>query len=153
MSRKTWITHTPGRASADSAEPMAQDYSSVRVQWRVRRWDGLAAKNGSNRRIGNQWQPTATVSDRIVRRRSMFDRQSSRQRPLGLEADPERSDRCLSGQQVRHCCHFRMFTARATTMTARARLIADWTSISILAQRLSGMVSVGLKAVALVKDT
>jgi hypothetical protein len=46
-----------------------------------------------------------------------------------------------------------MFTARATTMTARARLIADWTSMSIFAQRLSGIVSVGLNAAAFVKET
>jgi hypothetical protein len=46
-----------------------------------------------------------------------------------------------------------MFTARATTMTASARLIADWASISIFAQRLSGIASVGLKAVALVNET
>jgi len=46
-----------------------------------------------------------------------------------------------------------MLTALATTITARARLIADWTSISIFAQAVSGMVSVGLKAVALVKAT
>ena len=32
-----------------------------------------------------------------------------------------------------------MFTALATTITARVRLIADWTSISIFAQRLSGI--------------
>jgi len=30
-----------------------------------------------------------------------------------------------------------MFTALATTITAWARLVADWTSISIFAQRLS----------------
>jgi hypothetical protein len=48
---------------------------------------------------------------------------------------------------------WRMFTARATTMTARERLIADWTSISIFAQRLSGIVSVGLKADAFVNET
>lgn len=49
--------------------------------------------------------------------------------------------------------HFRMFTARATTITASERLIADCTSISIFAQRLSGSVSVGLNAAAFVKDT
>ena len=47
----------------------------------------------------------------------------------------------------------RMLTARATTITARARLIADWTSINILAQRLSGIASVGLNAVAFVNET
>ncbi|MFL5958649.1 MAG: hypothetical protein ACJ75G_00070 [Gaiellaceae bacterium] len=46
-----------------------------------------------------------------------------------------------------------MLTALATTITARARLIADWTSISIFAQRLSGIVSVGLNAVAFVNET
>jgi hypothetical protein len=47
----------------------------------------------------------------------------------------------------------RMLTALATTITARVRLIADWTSMSIFAQRLSGIASVGLNAVALVKET
>lgn len=46
-----------------------------------------------------------------------------------------------------------MFTALATTITARARLIADWTSISIFAQRLNGIASVGLNAVAFVNET
>src|SRR5690348_10587033 len=35
--------------------------------------------------------------------------------------------------------HWRMLTARATTITARERLIADWTSMVIFAQRLSGI--------------
>jgi hypothetical protein len=46
-----------------------------------------------------------------------------------------------------------MFTARATTITARLRLIADCTSISIFAHRLSGIVSVGLNADAFVNET
>jgi hypothetical protein len=46
-----------------------------------------------------------------------------------------------------------MLTARATTITARERLIADWASISIFAQRLSGIVSVGLNAAAFVNET
>ena len=46
-----------------------------------------------------------------------------------------------------------MFTARATTMTASVRLTADWTSISIFAQRLRGIVSVGLNAAAFVNET
>jgi hypothetical protein len=46
-----------------------------------------------------------------------------------------------------------MFTAGATTITASARLIADWISISIFAQRLSGIASVGLNAVAFVNET
>ena len=46
-----------------------------------------------------------------------------------------------------------MLTALATTITASERLIADSTSISIFAQRLSGIVSVGLNAVAFVNET
>ncbi len=52
-----------------------------------------------------------------------------------------------------HGLYLRMLTARATTITARLRLIADWASISIFAQRLSGIVSVGLNAAAFVNDT
>jgi hypothetical protein len=46
-----------------------------------------------------------------------------------------------------------MFTARATTITASERLMADWTSMSIFAHRLSGSASVGLNADEFVKDT
>ena len=42
-------------------------------------------------------------------------------------------------------------TAREMIMTAITREMADCASISILAQRVTGKVSVGLKAVALVK--
>ena len=46
--------------------------------------------------------------------------------------------------------HLRMFTARATTMIASKRLAADWTIMSSFTRWLSGIVSVGLNAVALV---
>jgi hypothetical protein len=46
-----------------------------------------------------------------------------------------------------------MFTARATTMSPSVKLIADCTSISIFAHRLSGIVSVGLNAAEFVYDT
>src|SRR5205085_2203287 len=49
--------------------------------------------------------------------------------------------------------YFRMFTARATTITAKLRLIADCTSMSIFAHRLSGSASVGLNADEFVNDT
>ena len=48
--------------------------------------------------------------------------------------------------------YLRMLTARATTMIARSRLAADSTSMSIFAQRLKGIASVGLNAVAFVND-
>jgi hypothetical protein len=43
-------------------------------------------------------------------------------------------------------------TARATTRATVMREMADWLSMVSLAQRVSGRVSVGLKAVALVND-
>jgi hypothetical protein len=43
-----------------------------------------------------------------------------------------------------------MLIARAETISASTRLAADSSNISIFAQRLSGIVSVGLKAVAFV---
>ena len=49
--------------------------------------------------------------------------------------------------------YLRMFTARAATINASRRLAADSSSISIFAQRLSGIASVGLKAVAFVYET
>ena len=49
--------------------------------------------------------------------------------------------------------YLRMFTARATTITASDRLIADCTSINIFAHRLSGSASVGLNADEFVNDT
>jgi len=42
------------------------------------------------------------------------------------------------------------FTARATTSKMVTRAVSDWIAISSLATALSGMVSVGLNAVALV---
>ncbi len=45
----------------------------------------------------------------------------------------------------------RMLTARATIMMAITSEMDDWTSITILAQRVTGNVSVGLRAVELVK--
>ncbi len=47
---------------------------------------------------------------------------------------------------------FRMLTARETTTATVTREASDCSIISSLAQAVSGMVSVGLKAVALVKD-
>ena len=46
----------------------------------------------------------------------------------------------------------RMLTARAMTRAARPSETADWTSMVSLAQRASGITSVGLNAVALVND-
>ena len=44
-----------------------------------------------------------------------------------------------------------MSTARATIMMAMTSEMDDWMSISIFAQRVMGIVSVGLRAVELVK--
>ena len=44
-----------------------------------------------------------------------------------------------------------MLTARATIMMAITSEMDDWTSIAIFAQRVTGNVSVGLRAVELVK--
>ncbi len=44
-----------------------------------------------------------------------------------------------------------MLTARATTKAVVDRAMALWTAINALAHRVSGIVSVGEKAVALVK--
>jgi hypothetical protein len=49
--------------------------------------------------------------------------------------------------------HARMFTARATTRPIVTSEISDCMSISIFAIGLSGIVSVGLNALALVNDT
>ena len=49
--------------------------------------------------------------------------------------------------------YLRMLTARATTRATVIRETADCSSMIIFAQRVSGIVSVGLKAVALVKET
>jgi hypothetical protein len=47
--------------------------------------------------------------------------------------------------------HENTFTARATTSPRMAIEITDWIAIVILAQGTSGITSVGLSAVALVK--
>ena len=46
-----------------------------------------------------------------------------------------------------------MFTARAATRSTVSAEVADSSSISTFARRLSGIASVGLKAIALVKAT
>ena len=56
-----------------------------------------------------------------------------------------------AGSKVR-TDHLRMLTARATTRIASTSEIADSNIMPNLAQRLSGITSVGLNAVALVKD-
>jgi hypothetical protein len=47
----------------------------------------------------------------------------------------------------------RMFTARAATNATVSSEASDWTSMSILAHCVRGMVSVGLKAVEFVAET
>ena len=58
---------------------------------------------------------------------------------------------CVAGQTAPR--YFKMLTARATTKAMVSRATADWSSMSIFAHRDSGIVSVGLKATALVNDT
>lgn len=48
--------------------------------------------------------------------------------------------------------YLKMLTALAITMARVRRATAAWTSISIFAHRAKGITSVGLKAVAFVKD-
>ncbi len=50
-------------------------------------------------------------------------------------------------------CYFKMFTALAATSAKVISDTADSSSIKILARAVSGMVSVGEKAVALVNET
>jgi len=49
--------------------------------------------------------------------------------------------------------HLRMLTARAATSAMVSREMSDWAAIKALAHGVSGGVSVGLNAVALVNDT
>jgi len=49
--------------------------------------------------------------------------------------------------------YLRMLTERAITRATVTRATADWASIASFAPRVSGIVSVGLNAVALVNDT
>ena len=59
-----------------------------------------------------------------------------------------------SDQHAGAKCHdFRMLTARAITSTTVITEIADWVSIVSFAQRVMGMTSVGLNAIAFVDDT
>jgi len=59
----------------------------------------------------------------------------------------------LGARWVRSARHqLRMLTARATTSPIVTSAVNDWPAIRALAIGVSGMVSVGLKAVALVKD-
>jgi hypothetical protein len=63
-----------------------------------RKWEG--AESGSNRRIGNRWQPTATVSQRMVRRGSRFESgrglcKTAADRPFLDQADLFRIERAV----------------------------------------------------------
>ena len=73
------------------------------------------------------------------------DRLAVDQQPVHVEdgrLDPHRAG----------TAQLRMFTARDTTRATVNSDASDWTMKSILAHGVSGMVSVGLKAVALVND-
>jgi len=84
---------------------------------------------------------------RLLQAEAAEDRGVEGQRPLEVAADEvDVTDADEHG-------YLRMLTARATTITASDRLIADCASISIFAQRLSGSVSVGLNADAFVNET
>jgi hypothetical protein len=83
----------------------------------------------------------------LLETKTAEDRGVERQRPLQVPADDV--DVADAGEHR----YLRMLTARATTITASDRLIADCASISIFDQRLSGSVSVGLNADAFVYET
>ena len=72
--------------------------------------------------------------------------------PPTLEASPmaEFHSPPVSGVQLPH--HLRMFTARDTTTATVTKEAKDWSIIKSFAQVVRGIVSVGLKAVALVND-
>src|SRR5262249_22535833 len=57
----------------------------------------------------------------------------------------------VSGWRTTQVDQVKAFTARATIRPNSASATVDWTSIAYLARWLSGMTSVGLKAVAFVK--
>jgi len=61
--------------------------------------------------------------------------------------------RLLVYSSTRLLVYFRMLTARAATSATVTSDAKDWTIISNLAQLVRGIVSVGLNAVAFVKDT
>ena len=56
-------------------------------------------------------------------------------------------------QGARYPAQPRMLTARATTRPTVTSAVSDWAAISHFAIGVSGIVSVGLKAVALVNET
>ena len=71
---------------------------------------------------------------------------------------PHRVARRRSSGAVRrrdhsHSIHRKTFTARATTRATVINAMHDWTHMMPFAPRDRGMTSVGLKAVAFVKDT
>lgn len=68
-------------------------------------------------------------------------------------APPGISRRRLCEVGPRQADHLRMFTARLATRTRVSSEVRAWKAISPLARRVSGRVSVGLKAAALVQAT
>ena len=121
-----------------------------------------AASRGTS--VGRTWDRISNAARRAAFMRIyqvLYEsgRRDSNPRPspwqgdaLPAEPRPRWDARIASGRGDPLRAHVaRMFTARAMTSPISASERADCTNMAILAGRVSGMTSVGLKAVALVK--
>jgi len=100
---------------------------------------GAAAPEG--RETGGRRSPSAVMN---------------RARPLMMAAAAERVGTAPYRRLVASiaaCAQLRMLTARAATTATVSSDATDWVAIRSFARGLSGMVSVGLKAVAFVRLT
>lgn len=70
----------------------------------------------------------------------------------GIHPTPALAGRVIGAVDPGHGCYLRMLTARAMTRARVTSETRDCPSMVSLAHRDSGMTSVGLKAVALVKE-
>ncbi len=110
-------------------------------------------------RMKNLWEDPETKRRAVVTQPPLPQRDDAERREGDDVEEPKDLDRYVQGLPPGGECsnskrsYFNMLTARAATMSASTRLAADSTSINIFAQRLSGIVSVGLNAVAFVNDT
>jgi hypothetical protein len=109
----------------------------------------MIAGNGNCSDEGTQEYVTPTPGHR--RRATSARRSGANHPPRATPFTKRMVATSLKGEQVSVPRYFKMFTALATTRPRTARLAVACTAIASLAQRASGMTSVGLKATALVK--
>ena len=133
--------------SPETLAALAEALEEIAAEARCRRRRRGTAASGSWRR---RPPPRCGASTRRAPPASSCRRSTCASSPARLGPSPSRAGwrfRLPSGDR-----YLRMLTTRATTRAPASSEIDDWQRNSSFVQRASGIVSVGLKAVALVND-